>query len=502
MVSVLLSFWMALANPEWITSAFDDEPPTSGVVTRQVADPVDVARVEELVRRHDAAILGRDRASAAADFADGFESSDFHCRNAQELLDRFDAFVVANRDLQFESKVLQTERVGGFLVADVQRTVKATCNESGASVEETACETLVIDARGERLRIRGLFENESSKSARLDRVRRRYDGGDALLYSVALPEPFVPVPRTPPGAALDDLLLLDPAHDAQLGLMLFDPTLDQSLGDLLFSDLAGPTAKFLIEPARFERAPPAFSQAQVAEVEYAPGADAPDAPTFRERAIYLSPDGRMIFAAWVRAPVAHFEAVKGKVDQLARSLRLADVRPGRPYSTALLDANPRWKTFTDGIFRPDAAPIDLVLPTGLAATPLLGDHILRLRLRLLDDPNSTIIVRVFPRGEGRISAQSILEKSVARMVQFACAEGAGGDSKREEGFVDVLGAHGDWRGVEIRCQDGSRRSYQIVAVDHADCHVQVQMLPGSSQQQLQAAALRRVLEGLRVRPDR
>lgn len=502
MIELLIACCAAFAGPEWTATLFDDGPPAVAVAARQVVDGAERTRISELLARQDAAIVARDTATAAAGFAARFEARDYRCKSAAELLARFDAFVQANDGVAFSSKLLEAERVGGYLVADVQRTVTATCRESGEPFEESSCETIVFDARGSDLLICGLFENESGKAARIDRARRRYDAGAELLYGVALPEPFVPVPRAPPGAALDDLLLIDPAHDTQLGLMLFEPTLDQELDEQLFSDLASPTAKFLLEPTRFERAPPAIGKALVAEVEYAPGKDEPaDALPYRERAIYLSPDGRMIFAAWLRAPAAQFEAMKGKVDQLARSLRLADVRPGRSYANALLEANPRWKTVTEGIFRPEAAPIDLLIPAGLVATPLLGDHIVRLRLRLLDDPRSNIVVRVFPSGEGRISAQSILEKSVRRMEQYACAEGASGDSKREEGLVEVLGAQGDWRGVEIRCQDGSRRSYQIVALDHADCHVQVQVLPGSGQHELQSTALRKVLDGLCVRVE-
>ena len=502
MIALLIGCCLMFATPEWTVALFDDGPPPAGAVARQPVDAGERARVEDLLARHDAAILGRDQAAAAALFAANFEAPDYRCKSGAELLARFDAFVQANEAITFASTVLQLERVGGFLVADVESEVHATCRETGAPFEELARETIVLDTRSEPWKLTGLFENESSKAARIDRTRRRYDAGESLLYTAALPEPFVPVPRAPPGAALDDLLLLDPAHSTQMGLMVFDPTIDQELDDQLFSDLAGPTARFLIEPVRFERAPPAFGKALVAEVEYSPEENAaPGAVAYRERAIYLSPDGNLLFAAWLRAPADQFDAVKGKVDQLARSLRLTDVRPGRSYSTALLEANPRWKTVVDGIFRPEAAPIDLVIPPGLVATPLLGDHIVRLRLRLLDDPRSHIIVRVFPRGEGRISAQSILEKSVQRMEQFACAEGAGGDSKRQEGSIEVLGSHGDWRGVEIRCQDGTKRSYQIVALDHADCHVQVQLLPGSGQLELQSTALRKVLEGLRVRAE-
>lgn len=140
----------------------------------------------------------------------------------------------------------------------------------------------------------------------------------------------------------------------------------------------------------------------------------------------------------------------------------------------------------------------MVIPADLAATPLLGDHVLRLRLQLIEDLRSTIIVRVFPSGENRVSAKKLLENSVTRMNAFACAEGAGGDSKRLSGFKDVLGQHGDWNGVEIVCRDGTRRTYQIVAVDRADCHMQVQLIPGSHNIALQSAALSKVFAALRV----
>jgi hypothetical protein len=317
------------------------------------------------------------------------------------------------------------------------------------------------------------------------------------------------VPRSPPGAALDDLLLLDPADGATLGLMLFDPTMGQELTEQAYGDLAGPSTTFLVEPIRFDHAPPAFKSALQAEIEVAPRDEktgkeplsARRQRTMRERVVYLSPDQRMIFVAWLRAPAETFDAVKGKVDELVRSIRLSDIKAGRPYHQALLDANPRWKTLQDGIWRPSATPIEVVIPPGLAATPLLGDHVLRLRLKLIEDLSSTIVVRLFPSGEKSISAKKLLENSVQRMTAFACAEGTGGDTQRLSGFVDVLGQHGDWNRVEITCPDGSRRSYQIVAVDRADCQIQVQLLPGSGKTEIQSAALRKVLDALRVRDE-
>jgi len=207
-----------------------------------------------------------------------------------------------------------------------------------------------------------------------------------------------------------------------------------------------------------------------------------------------------VFALWLRAPTAKFAAVKAKVDQFARSLRLSDVRAGRDYSTALLDANPRWGTLVDGVYCPAGVPVELPIPEYMAATPLLGDHILRLRLKLVEDPKSWIMVRFFPSGEGRVPADKLLDHSVQRMNAFACAEGKGGDTHRSDATMKVLGRHGDWRGIEVVCQDGSRRNYQIVAVDVGDCHVQVQVLPGSSNVEAQANALKAVLQGLRERP--
>ena len=58
----------------------------------------------------------------------------------------------------------------------------------------------------------------------------------------------------------------------------------------------------------------------------------------------------------------------------------------------------------------------------------------------------------------------------------------------------------DQKGIEIVCGDGSRRAYEIVAVDRDGCHVQVRLLPRSDRRVAQEAALQRVLDALRVRP--
>jgi hypothetical protein len=217
-----------------------------------------------------------------------------------------------------------------------------------------------------------------------------------------------------------------------------------------------------------------------------------------ERVIYLSPDNRMVFAAWIAAPPATFFRVRGKVDELARSVRLVNVRAGRPYTKVLFDQNPRWKTVTDGLFRSEAAPIELPIPEGLDAVQIAGDHILRLRLAVKEDPESVLVLRVFPPGEDRISAHRILERSVQRMLDLACSESQG-DQTQTQGTVDVLGQHGDMSRVEIVCRDGSRRAHEIVAVDRDECHVQVQILPRSDRSALHEALLKKVLAALRVR---
>lgn len=487
------------AGPELSAFHFDDGLQAVAPAARGCASESDVARVGELLGRQDRLLALGHSEQAAADYAEDFESRDFRCDDAGELLERFQCLVDRHKDVRFESRIVGAQRVGDALVVDVSRRLRAARKLDDFTIDETSDETLVLrDTKG-GLRICGLYERSGDKAARIDAVQRRYDASAQLCYSIALPEPFVAVPRVPPGAALDDLLLLDPADQATMGLTVYEPTIDQPLDDLLVADVAAAEARFLLEPTPFPRAPAALPQAFVVEVEMLPSARRRDKRTWRERVIYLSPDGRIVFSAWLRAPPERFDGLKGKVDQFVRSLRLHDVWGGHPYHAALLDANPHWRMVDEaGVYRPFGAPIELAIPPGFAATPLLGDHVHRLRLRLLEDLQSTIVLRVFPRGEDRVDARKILEHSVERMVQFACAEGAGGDSRRRSGRVDVLGTHGDWNGVEIRCPDGSLRNYQIVAVDSGDCHVQVQLLPGSGQNEAQAAALQRVLEALRA----
>ncbi len=477
-----------------------DGPQAGGSAAREPASASDVARLAELLKRQDELILAHRVDLAQQDFEEGYASNDLHCDSSEQLLGRFDGFLHDHKEVTLESSVVRAERVGDWVVADVRRLFTGIRMIDDESIRDEDVETHVLHDVGGRLLIAATYENEAAKSARIDPVRRVWDARAELCYQVALPEPFVPVPRRGPGAALDELLLLDPADDATLGLMLFDPTVDQPLLDLMTCDLAAPDAKVLLEPRRFERAPAGMSGAFEAEVEYPPSSQPGRCRrTLTERVVYLSPDGRLVFALWLRAPPANFDRIKAKVDLLARSLRLSDVKAGRSFGTALLAANPRWNTLADGrLFRTDAAPVELVIPPGLAATPLFGDHVIRLRLRILDDPRSCLVVRLFPSGVDRYPADKILERSVQRMDAFACAEGRGGDSHRSNGTMDVLGLHGDWRGVEISCGDGTRRNYQIVAVDAGDCHVQVQVLPGSNKVDVQSGALKQVLDGLRL----
>ena len=498
LASLLLAGWSA---PDLRLGWGVEAPQTGGGSERHPAGPEDVERVAELFARQDDAILSHRGDLACEDFDESFSSADFQCDSGGQMLGRWDSFLRDHSEAALSSRILHAERVGDWIVADVRRLFTGVRSADAQPAQEESVETHVLRDAGGRLRIAATYEHEASRSAWIDRARRVYDARSELCYQVALPEPFVAVPRRGPGAVLDELLLLDPADDATLGLMVFEPTVDEPLLDLMWRDCVDPVSTWLLEPRRYERGPPGIVGAFEAEVACAGGAEASGAKRrpAHERAIYLSPDGRVVFAAWLRSPPRSFARVKAKVDQLVRSLRFSDVRPGHSYAAALLDRNPRWSTVTDGIFRPGSTSIEMVIPPGMVATGLLGDHVLRLRLRILDDPKSWIIVRVFPGGENRYPADRMLERTVQRMNAFACAEGEGGDSRRSDGTMDVLGRHGDWRGVEIVCKDGSRRNYQIVAVDREESHVQVQVLPGSGNVEVQAGSLRRVLEALRVR---
>ncbi len=495
-LALIVAALAPVPGPDLAHCAADPEPQQAAPVSRP-ATTEETAAVTAVLERQDRLVLARQRELAAADFAPDFRARDLDVDSPAALLERLDRFVDSHRDLKLATEVVRLTCVGDCLVADIVRRIDGVRRADESLSREEVHETAVLRRSGDQLLIRSFHDRAAELDCRLDRAARRYEVGE-LCFCVKLPQPFVPIPRRAPGAGLDRLLLLDPVNDAELELMVFDPTIDAPLDEALLSDLVRPGSSVLLEPTRFEKAPPAFPQAFVAEIEHED--PPPAAPRrFRERAIYLSPDRRITFAAWITAPVDRFDAVKGRVDELARSLRLADIKPGRPYHEGLIEANPRWRTLTDGIFRPEAAPIDLVIPAGLAATPLLGDHVIRLRLSLIEDLRSTLVVRVFPKGEKRVAARKLLESSVQRMTAFACAEGVGGDSRRLSGVRQVLGQHGDWNGVEILCADGTRRTWQIVAVDRGDAHVQVQLRPGSGKIELQSAALTKVLEGLRVR---
>src|SRR6185295_888389 len=195
------------------------------------------------------------------------------------------------------------------------------------------------------------------------------------------PEPFVPVPREGPGAALDQTLFLDPADDAAMWVMPYDPTMQLGLDQLMAGDALDDCAEWNREPSRFKPLPPGFVEGFECEVHYRgdPTKGAMGSERL-ERVIYLSPDHRIVFALWLSAPPANFFRIKSKLDELAKSLRISGVRPGRTYAQTLFEQNRRWKTVENGVFKTDLAPIELPIPKGFTAVPLAGDHILPLRL--------------------------------------------------------------------------------------------------------------------------
>jgi hypothetical protein len=459
----------------------------------------DKKRVAELLARQDRLVLEHRGDLARADFAEDFHSPDWMCDSSKELLDRWDDYLHDHKDAAIRSEVEAIRRVGAGLVVTQNRRFTGVRILDGKPVDETSCETLDLRDRDGALKIAAIYETAAGRGMEFDRARRSYERCIDLAYSLEWPEPFVPVPRDGPGAALDQVLFLDPHDDAVLYFMAFDPTMQLGLEELMSGDLSTCNSEWVREPRPFPHPPAGFSEAFEAEVHYRPEPEMGYAGRERlERAIYLSPDHRIVFSCRISAPPASYYRVKGKVDDLVRRIHLSNVRAGHPYTKVLFDQNERWKTVKDGLFRPDAAAIDLPIPKGLTAVPLAGDHILRLRLEVQEDPGSALLLRIFPPGEGRVSAHRILEHSVQRMLDLACSENQG-DSTRTQATVDVLGQHGDVSRVEVACSDGSRRAYEIVAVDRDECHIQVQILPRSDKMALHEELLKKVLAALRVR---
>ncbi len=503
MVDLLAAFALAVAaRDSCLVYAEEPQGAAAPEVRALPASEDDRTRVAALMARQDELVLAHRGDLARADFTDDFTAPDWGCFCRDELLDRWDDYLHAHDDgAQVRSEVQDVRRVGKGLVATVLRRFHGVRRADDSKIEDESPETLVLRDREGALKIAAIYETAASRWPNFDRARRTYDRRSDLAFSLTWPEPFVPVPREGPGAALDQTLFLDPDDDAVMWAMAFDPTLQLGLEQLMTGDaLDGCSAEWNREPNRFKNPPPGFVEALECEVHY-PADETRGAMGCErlERTIYLSPDHRMVFALGISAPPATFFRVKGKVDELARSLRLAVVRPGKTWTETLFDLNPRWRSVERGLFRTDAAPIELPIPAGFNAVPLAGDHILRVRLELADDPGTSVLVRIFPPGEDRIAADKILERSIQHMLDLACAQGQGG-STRTSRTVDVLGRHGDLNGIEIVCDDGSRRAYEIVAVDRDDCHVQVQLLPRSDRRVAQEAALQRVLDALRVRP--
>lgn len=478
-----------------------DEPQGGGAGDVHVVEPSDAdrKRVGELIARQDRLLLEHRGDLALADFAEDFHATDWMCDSAKELLDRWDDYLHDHRDAKVRSEITELRRVGSGLVVTVTRHFTGVRVADSKPVDDSSCETLELRESDGALRIFAIYETAANRGASFDGKDRLYDRCADLAYTLTWPEPFVPIPREGPGAALDQVLFLDPHDDAVLCFMAFDPTMQLGLENLMAGDLLDCNAEWVREPRQFQHAPAGFREALEAEVHYRPEPSMGYAGRERlERAIYLSPDRRIVFACRISAPPASYYAVRNKVDELVQKLRLSSVRVGRPYTKVLFEQNPRWKTVADGLFRTEAAAIELPIPPGLEAVPLAGDHILRLRLEVKEDPGSALLLRIFPPGQDRISAHRILEHSVQRMLDLACSESQG-DSTRTQATVDVLGQHGDMSRVEVACRDGSRRAYEIVAVDRDECHIQVQVLPRSDKRALHEELLKKVLAALRVR---
>jgi hypothetical protein len=463
------------------------------------ASDADRTLVTELMARQDRCVLDHRTDVARADFTDDFQAPDWNCKSSADVLDRWDDYLHDHRDASVRSEVGDVRRVGSTLVVAARRHFTGIRVADARPVDEWSWQTFALRECDGALKIAAIYETAANRGASFDRERRRYDRCADLAFALTWPEPFVPVPREGPGATLDQTLFLDPQDDAVLGFMAYDPTVKLDLGKLMEGDLDDCNAEWIVEPRTFAHAPAGFGEAMEAEIHYRPEpAKGCRGRERLERAVYLSPDGRMVFCFFIEAPPATYFNVRGKVEELARSIRLSGVRAGRPYCSVLLDRNPRWNTVKDGLFRTDAAAIELPIPEGLEAVPLAGDHILRLRLEMKEDPGSALLLRIFPPGQDRIPANRILEYSVQRMLDLACSESQG-DSMRTRGTVDVLGQRGDVNRVEVACHDGSHRAWEIVAVDRNECHIQVQILPRSDRSELHEALLKKVLAALRVR---
>jgi hypothetical protein len=445
--------------------------------------------IAAFLARHDRLLEAGDLGALRELYADDFCSADLEDYSAEEMLQHWSTLRRKLPDLTLRSHLNRITRLGNYYSVCCCRILEA--HEGGETVKDDLCQALILRSTPPHLEIVGIHEIDHDKLGWLDDAGIRYVP-PALGFEVDYPEGYFAIPHQSRGAELDHVRFVQPDLHAELSISFLDPTLPLDLEQAIRCDLGeidGYRRTWVKEPAAAEIAEfDAFQATARYEAVAGAGGRFCDCLT---SCLYLSPDGRLLFALRLRAPAATFERCREALWKTASTLRL---RTGVRYPESLFDADPQLGRLDSRTYHPGDAPFSLDVPDALDPVPLAGRAIHRLRMSCRQRPSTQIVVLAFPPEFTR-SAEGMLALSERRLEE----------QHRDAGLVlrrrtviprEVLSSAATQVSLEFESA-GTPRVFSVVAFDLDDHHVQVRLFPADGAVEADEQLLAEVLRGFR-----
>lgn len=453
------------------------------------------ASIEEFLQLHDRLVQEGNLVELRELYADDFYAPDLGDYSPEEILQHWNRLHRHFRSFQLRSLPRRIVHLGEYYSVCCCRPLVAEL--AGRPVEEDLCQTLILRLDGSRLEIVGIHEIDHEKLQWLKDDRVAY-APEPLGYRLRYPGEFFAIPHQTHGGELDHVRFVKPSLHAELSLSLMDPTLPMSLEESVREDLGeleGFRRSWVHPPRPVDAVQDQLTgwDGYFATARY-DSITGPASSVFghcQTSSLYLTRDGRLLFALHLQAPVDSYEACREELWRLARSIEITV--PEAERVSRLFAENPDFARMVGERYVPGGGAVALRVAETFHATPLAGRDIDRLRLTSPEDAGTQLLFLAFPlayrTSEGALVGAA--ERRVDRLARSRDQELL----RRAENQIVVAGEMAT--SVRLTYRSGAEeRTYCIVGFDCGEFHYQIRLYPASDATETQERLLAAVAAGL------
>ena len=459
------------------------------------------ARLDQLLQEHDAAIVRGDADRLREMYADDFRCQDLGVHTGEQMISSWLELHHRFRKLTLKTRVLHVDRLNSVAAVTCSRPFTGIDRESDNRVSDDFGMTFLIALdQGVPGTLFAAFLNGDQGDG-IDRSDRQFLS-ESLDVAFDLPESLLPISRSPTGASLMELLLIDPVHSLRLQVIVHQSSYPTCLVRALSCDspvqriehlkwLSKPREVLSHEPFLLAASCEFYLPTDVSGREL-------EEP-WHHRMLYLSEDGEVLVQLIADGPRGSFQHLRDAIETISGSIRWAH-DPGADtaslhHAQRLLKLNPHWNTVENGIFRHPWVELSMIVPSGLHATPLAGDREIRMRLVLDDDPGTSMCLTIYECGDHSPCPEKEAKNLLSAITCVMCRPGTSPRPKQIE-KMQLLDTTGVCVVLPMVCAAGMVHTHRALALTRPPHHLQLQLVPASEKKELQEELFQQTLTAL------